>query len=1858
MNIYFKNEVIVTEEPYEDKENIRIIKSGEKIEYLRTIKIDNDIFIILKNGGYILVKENDIQEKGAYIIETYLEQNKVLDMEGSSSLKINNMNEQYFEFEPINNTDYLIYFNNGILGIGRTKEGNYSVKKYEMDGNIDDSFKWNLIKKNENLFQISNKFFGYFLNVPQGNTDIGTKILLSSEKDLLSQYFYLWKKDVPFELHISLPFMTITKRMIERKGIIKYLEIDNYIENFEYNFSECQFLEKVNCCYRHLKYFKDLNLKEIIIREELEEIHIKKEAFKTFTNLISITLPKNLASIEKDSFINMKDLKKVNAEMKWYKYFNIDEITIKNGTKKLKREIFYQWKSLKKVYLPNSIEDIEKGCFEESGIEEIEIPKNIKTIPENAFKNCFNLRKVKIPQTIIDIDATAFSNCPKLKNENIDCPYQFKNLFQKSLKIYKNILTRKDCEKFPGIEEIEIPLNTKFTSEEDEIFFFSSLPNIIKVNMDPKYFKRIDKTKLISIRIPNGLNNLNSHIFEECFSLEYLEIPQSVIKIHNIDAFDIYFNLNMFDDCINLKIVKMPEQLIAISQYLFHKCYNLKKILNFNGEVQRFKLIHQIKEGETILNLKNLCKIKNLNTLIIPSSIKDIEINEYELSECLECVECDPKWLQYLPIYQLKKIIIPEFVEFVNETDFNSAENVETLVFKGNTILYGNKCIDFENIPYFICYPSIAIQCSEELKKSQKTIMIYNQCEIIDKQNFKNWTGLKCIYLPKSLKIIREEAFANCLNLFRIEIPDSVYEIHENSFENCKNLCEVECNGKFLNCFPRKNVKLLKIKNNTNKIDEKILNEYINLEALELPPHIDNLNINLPKLFKLKCSGKQLENLPPKVKRNIQSIELYPSFITKKMLKNCNNIQNFFIPENIAFENPEINETYITTIADIINSDSNNKKYEFYIRKMVNDINSGIISGYDNNDILGEITYRLTEICLEIKIKCEKKINPHPVQCFAMIRLLNEILHSKGTLAEIQTGEGKSYIISVVAIALVKYKKRVDIVTPTLELAFRDEQDQREYYKLFNIKSGVLASAHGDKEFIELYNTDFKGKKYEQRSGFYTHVLDYEIIYSTNYNYQFLHLFSLFQNNQIRKRKYDVVIVDEVDNMLLDQMIKPAIIGNRAKFYNLEGILKDIFLSRDMNEEMVLNKLKKYSKISNINLDIVKKCKKSARIANFNEFNVDYIIENNKAIIIDKCTGYKQPETRWSKYIHEFCEIKENLKIEFPILSYCSINQNIYFNLYNKIAGVTGTIGNLNDQSILKNNYNINIFKVPRNKIRPKKIVQKTRPNDEDTLFNQIYEEIIFEVSKGRPILVIMDSLKHVETFKLYLNENCNIISGVNFDEDKKTIQVAGKEGQITLATAAGGRGVDIKLTKKSIEAGGLHVIIPFLLPNERCEIQAFGRSGRQGQPGSATIYRDYSNDFYIKTPEFDPKDKNKYEIQEQFDNYINENWPWLYKSDPNLVNDIKFEFNSSVERVFDEFEPKMRVSLVSYAYKDKKDFIDDVYSGIIMSWSFFFNYLEWNIKTVNINEEYRKYIKKLNKWIPKMDSLDKCFKYFTKKFHMEEIINNILYPKPKILKNVEMNDLEFLKEQARFITKGLFNVEINYLDINYEYIILAYPKITGKISQSQSIQVENQSESFPIKNNVTIGPKSLNPKFSQEFFGVFGVDYSSAIISIKMKLNNLVKNGVVSVGFGYKKIQFSISISRTEDLVKFAGSILFTIYLDFFQRKPFPALVPLPYPAFSRSPAQFRRPAPQRKSPFPGLETFPLPEPKNKVNMPQQGPNLPDIGKWFNDNKETLKAVGGFIAIAGICIAAYATGFGEAATLAGFLGRLVTALA
>ena len=1733
-----------------------------------------------RNRELNFFSENDLLE-GYYLIETTLANSRVLESDDFSlrikeEIKEKNNYKQYFYFQLSENNSYLIKYDDYVLGTGKIKDDDIYIVRKQINKNCD-SQKWILTRIQNNEYTIMNKSLKKFLEISDEKAEIDSKVILS---DINYQTFYLWPKELSNELHVVFPFENITSKMIKRKQYLKYIELSDYIileKNNIFDFNHCIYLEKVKCCCEHLQYFKDVNLLEIIIQEG--DTKIQKKDFETFTNLEAITLPKSLNEIEEGTFDNMYNLNNVNGELKWYKYFNISSLKIPEGEKIIRREIFYKFKSLKKVILPNTIEIIEVGAFEESGIEEIDIPNNVKIIPENAFKNCKNLKKIKIPNNVEYIYVTAFTNCNKLKEENIYVyDDELKKFLQKKLKIEKKIINKFDYWKYQSLEDLEISLDTIFESDDIRDIFFERLPFLKKVKMNPEFLKAktIDIINLKEIIIPHGITNLESIIFEKCFSLEYLELPESIITIDEILISTINTNINIFGNCQNLRTVKLSEELINISQYIFYNCYNLFVIKNLEGETFRFRLKHEIEEGETNLNFRDLRKIKNLDTLIIPSTINNIIEDEADISENLQCIKGDPKWLFKFPSYQLKEFIIPNFVKKINEKYFEFTENLDTINFNGNIELAGNKCKNFEKVLNFKCGGKI-LGASDDLKNSKKIIEIDKNCKNIEEYSFKDWYGIEQLYLPNSLKRIERYAFFNCYNLYEINIPPSVEYIDETSFEGCSNIRKIICNGRFLNKFPSENVKIIHLTSDTQESDLQNLDNFSNLEVLEVPRHINNLIVNLPKLYKIKCSSKVLENFPINNKKNLQIIELYDDYLTNAILQNCDNVQNYIIPENYKIDIDKIKNVHKTTIDDIINYDKKNVKYKYYLENMINDINEDRLTiGYEPNDNLGELTILLTDIC--ITIKKNNKMIPHPVQCFSMLRMLDEILdnNNNGALAEIQTGEGKSFIIAVISIALAKKGRKVDIVTSTLELAFRDENEQSKIYNLFGITSGVLCSKNSDKEYIDLYKPEYSKKKEDEKSSFYTHILTSDIIYSTNYNYQFLFLHSLFQPRKIRKREYDIVLIDEVDNMLLDQMTNPAIVGYSIKLYKYKEILKDIYNMRDSNENLMFKKLnEKYKNVSNLNLDIVKKCKKSAKISNQLQKDIDYIMEGKEVIIMDSNTGYKKPGQRWSKYIHEFCEIKENVNVKNPIASYCMINQNSYFNLYNKISGVTGTIGDLNDQEILKNNYKIEIFKVPRNIINPKKITQKKRPKDIYSLYQEVINEIHLEREKGRPILVIMDSPLHVDEFANLLNLHdlqFGKISGIDLKSDKDSIKIAGESRRITIATSAGGRGIDIKLNNDSIKAGGLHVIIPFCMPNERCENQAFGRSGRQGQPGSATIYRS-ENDRYILAQDFDKEDSKLIDLQYEFNNYIEEKWPWIYDFNPSVNYNATYEFNTSTDKVFLDLKDNFVVDLVSYIYGKNKNLIDTIYTSIIFSWSFFFNSLKWS-DDIDIKNEYKKYLDTLHRWIPDKLKFKDCLSFYSKKFGIENIINelrNNINPKYKLKCYMMLIDptlvANSIGEKVFEFVKEFFGFEINIKILKYEeeYFLTKNHSITISRNLSASVGIK-QEKAFSINSSIFIEIKDSDIKLEPKLEALFSDTFLTAKIpfkDIKAKLFTIFGDTDLYLSVGCMK--YSIIITRTDKCLFFSSSysVILTQYLDPSNFKPpppgfmYPAKVP-----------------------------------------------------------------------------------------------------
>ena len=274
-----------------------------------------------------------------------------------------------------------------------------------------------------------------------------------------------------------------------------------------------------------------------------------------------------------------------------------------------------------------------------------------------------------------------------------------------------------------------------------------------------------------------------------------------------------------------------------------------------------------------------------------------------------------------------------------------------------------------------------------------------------------------------------------------------------------------------------------------------IFTKFKNLKKLSFEKEIEKIPLNnfrnCPTLTDLICSPKLLSNLEKEDKENFQNIELIQDDnyeISDNLFDDFINLENINIPYGKKLK-PLKKKINPTTIKEIMKLDKNNEKYEPCLYKILEGIKEGKVTLMGPLTPLQKIAETITVVCIKIKnytkLKSggKKVMIPHPVQVITIIRICDEIINGKGAIAQVKTGEGKSFIISVIAIVLVRYGRLVDVVTSNLELAIRDEKDQRDYYKLFNINSGVLAEKEGDKDFLNLMKSQLIAKPGQEKNN-------------------------------------------------------------------------------------------------------------------------------------------------------------------------------------------------------------------------------------------------------------------------------------------------------------------------------------------------------------------------------------------------------------------------------------------------------------------------------------------------------------------------------------------------------------------------------------------------------------------------------------------------------------------------------------------------------------------------------------------------------------------------------------------------------
>ncbi|CAF4288772.1 unnamed protein product [Rotaria sp. Silwood2] len=507
--------------------------------------------------------------------------------------------------------------------------------------------------------------------------------------------------------------------------------------------------------------------------------------------------------------------------------------------------------------------------------------------------------------------------------------------------------------------------------------------------------------------------------------------------------------------------------------------------------------------------------------------------------------------------------------------------------------------------------------------------------------------------------------------------------------------------------------------------------------------------------------------------------------------------------------------------------------------------------------------------------------------------------NKKGRLLQVATGEGKSIIVSVLAVFHALKGKKVDIITSSPVLAERDAKEKAQFYKMFGFDC-----SHNNDKAVYLSGPKVCYKK--------------DIVYGEVAQFQFDTLRTEYaQLNTLGERKCDIAIVDEVDVMLIDDSSKIArlattiagmdqlqiiyhllwnqllllqnkIIQLDGKTYLFYGKIKfeqnrfvlesaddqgDIFLIKDLKaylasvsnishiglripdgdefdkfiennldthiRKIIKEKLKIPKNFENFVDTQIPKWINSAIIALVYQENVHYIVDEGLIKPVDyNSTGVVQSSSNWSDGLHQFLQLKHNLKMTSETFTTNFLSNVGYFKKYgSNLLGFTGTLGSERAKQVLENIYNVDLAFIPSQRRRQYvSFSDIILSNDADWL-EEICNSAINESNKERGTLIICETIDHCKiiseellkrksrssAIKLYTMNN------MNQEQNIKVIY----PGEIIVATNLAGRGTDIK-TDEIEKQGGLHVIVTFMPTNRRVEEQALGRTSRQGKRGTS----------------------------------------------------------------------------------------------------------------------------------------------------------------------------------------------------------------------------------------------------------------------------------------------------------------------------------------------------------------------------------------------------------------------------------------
>ena len=496
-----------------------------------------------------------------------------------------------------------------------------------------------------------------------------------------------------------------------------------------------------------------------------------------------------------------------------------------------------------------------------------------------------------------------------------------------------------------------------------------------------------------------------------------------------------------------------------------------------------------------------------------------------------------------------------------------------------------------------------------------------------------------------------------------------------------------------------------------------------------------------------------------------------------------------------------------------------------------------IQNGETLDDILPEAFALAREACF-------RAIGEKPFR----VQLIGGVAIHRGNIAEMKTGEGKTLTTVLPAYLNALSGLGVHVITTNEYLSTRNAQWMGPIYDLLGVTVGINLRDKSPKEKQEAYNAD--------------------ITYSTNNEVGFDYL---RDNMVVRKenrtqRGLNFAIIDEVDSILIDEARTPLIIsGGSAKSANIYKEADRVAKSLKIDDYVIDEKTKRVTLTEDgvkhaeklLNLENLYDIKNSVMVHNLDKAlvanygfkrDVDYVVDNDKVIIVDTFTGRLMHGRQFSEGLHQAIEAKENVTINEETKTLATITFQNLFRMYNKLSGMTGTAKT--EEEEFRDIYNTYVVCIPTNK-------PVIRDDQVDLIYSSLngkYKALVRTIkeihSTGRPILVGVASVETSEIVSQLLTKakvKHELLNAKNHEREAHIIEHAGEKNAVTIATNMAGRGTDIKLGPGVRELGGLFVLGTERHDSRRIDNQLRGRSGRQGDPGTTRFFVSMEDDLMIK---------------------------------------------------------------------------------------------------------------------------------------------------------------------------------------------------------------------------------------------------------------------------------------------------------------------------------------------------------------------------------------------------------------------------